>query len=88
MPEELRFKFMRYFSNIITIIHYNFGSDWDSAELLDYNLNNKRATNFVLSGRFLECCQKRAILDDKTMCYINKDIHNRIYTLLVNEYFN
>ena len=58
VPEELRFKFMRYFSNIITIIHYNFGSDWDSAELLDYNINNKGATNFFYQDASLNVVKR------------------------------
>ena len=49
---------MRYFSNIITIIHYNFGSDWDSAELLDYNINNKGATNFFYQDASLNVVKR------------------------------
>lgn len=86
VPEDLRFKFMRYLSEVL------FGSmcgvEWDLAETLECNLNGKSLANYVLAGNFLECCKNGAILNDKTMRYINKDIHNRIYTLLINGYFS
>ncbi|MDE6656661.1 MAG: hypothetical protein K2J85_06705 [Anaeroplasmataceae bacterium] len=86
VPEELRVKFLEYLLDIL--FHSNFGSDWDTAEILECNLNGECITDFVLSGHFLECCKNGEILSDKIMCYINKDVHNRIYTLLLKDYFS
>ncbi len=88
VPEELKFKFMRYFIEVTELLREYFEFSWDPAEIVDCNLYGKSPAYYVLSGHFTECCKDGAILDDKTMCYINKDIHNRIYTLLINGYFS
>ena len=88
VPEEQHFKFMRYFADIMYMYKDQFGWEWEPAKLIDVNLDNKSYANFVLSGNFLESCKNGIILDDKTMCYINKDINNRIFSLLINGYFD
>lgn len=88
VPEENHFKFLRYFNDIMLEVQLNCGVAWDPAEVVDCNINGKSLAHYVLSGCFVECCEKGAILDNATMCYINKDIHNRIYTLLVKGYFD
>lgn len=88
MPEALKFKFMRYFIEVTELLREYFEASWDPAQTIDCNLDCGSLANYVLLGRFLECCNNGAILNDKTMCYINKDIHNRIYTLLINGYFS
>lgn len=88
VPEELKFKFMRYLGEIVGLVLEYHETDWDSAKILDNTVNSKSAATYVLSGHFLECCKNGAILDDKTMCYINRDVYNRIYTLLINGYFD
>lgn len=57
------------------------GFGWDEAVLLEYDAQTDISA-YILAGRFTECCQNNAILDDKTMKYLNKDVHNRIFTLI------
>lgn len=88
VPEELQLRFLRYFQNIVATIEFRYGSQWEQATVVDCDLNGKGMASYVLSGHFAECCEKGVHLDDVIMCYINKDVHNRIYTLLVNGYFD
>lgn len=63
----------------------NYG--WDIAqeiEMVDY----KNLADFILGGAFKQACMEHAHLNDETMCYINKDINNRMYTLLMHHYFD
>lgn len=69
--------FFRFFGEFI----YKSGSDWEKPKELDIPVTKNLAT-FILGGKFVECCKIGAQLDDTTMCIINKDVHNRIYTLL------
>lgn len=57
------------------------GVGWDDAVLFESDKQNG-ISEYILAGHFMECCQNNAVLDDKTMKYINKDVHNRIYTLI------
>lgn len=88
VPEEYQFKFIIYVQDIFELIINKFGLAWQPAQEIACDLKDKSLANYVLSGCFLESCKNKAILDDPTMCYINKDINNRIYTLLINGYFN
>ena len=88
VPEELRFKLIVYTNDIFYEITERCDVNWDKAELIDVQIRGNGLATFVLSGKFKECCEKNCVLVDRTMCYINKDIHNRIYSLLVNGYFN
>lgn len=88
VPEELQLRFIRYLRDIVATIEFHFGSAWEPAKALDGGVVDKSLASYVLSGCFAECCEKGAVLDDKTMCYINKDVHNRIYTLLINGCFD
>ncbi len=88
IPEELKFKFMRFLSEVYELLQQYFEFGWAPAKIVDCDFNGKSLAKYVLSGRFIECCKNGSILDDKTMCYINKDIHNRIYTLLINGFFS
>ena len=65
-----------------------YGSGWDQAKLLDEIPENTDYTQYILSGEFLKACKSNFELDDDAMCKINKDIHNRIFTLLVKGYFD
>jgi hypothetical protein len=60
------------------------GIDWDDAELVEYH-NEKQVARFILGGKFKELYMKSERLTDDNMKIINKDIHNRIYTLLVHQ---
>lgn len=62
----------------------NWGSNWDEAVELEKPTNNDLA-EYILSGKFLECCKNGAKLTDSTMRELNRDIHNRVYTLVINE---
>ena len=63
------------------------GTNWDDPVQLD-ELPQADLVSYILNGRFLQCCMEHRALDDDTMCSINKDINNRIYTLLLNGYFD
>lgn len=56
--------------------------NWDPPEKLKLLSSPKDLSRFILNGHFIECCQKHHVLSDPIMCYINKDIYNRIYTLM------
>lgn len=86
VPEELQLKFIKYVRELVWGFYY--GTQWDAAEVCSHISEGQNAAGYVLGGRFKECCEKGAVLDDKTMCYVNKDVHNRIYTLFVNGYFD
>ena len=62
------------------------GLEWDSPVELS-ELPQGDLAGYILNGHFKQCCAEHRELDDETMCFINKDINNRIYTLLLNGYF-
>lgn len=65
--------------------YLNWKNDWDIPYVLDIDiLDNK--VSFILAGKFKEACNNNWILNDESMCIINKDVCNRIYTLLSKEY--
>lgn len=63
-----------------------FKPNWDRAELLEVT-NIQNPTQYILAGHFKECSLKNKPLNNQIMCYINKDIHNRIYTLICKKIF-
>ena len=86
VPEELHFKFLRYMPDIIWGM--TCGTNWSPAELVTPPKARQSLANYVLAGEFSECCGNGEYLDDKTMCKVNKDVHNRVYTLLIKGYFS
>ena len=86
VPEELQFKFIRYIQYLID--GFSYGSAWDEAVTLELPAEKQSLASYVLAGKFKEYCDNHICLDDNAMCRINKDVHNRIYTLLVSGYFN
>lgn len=56
---------------------------WDKPVILPEK-PGREITRFIFKGKYAEHCAKESILDDKTMCDINHDICNRIYTLIEN----
>lgn len=60
-----------------------FGLNWDEAVEIEPP-RDQNIAEYILSGKFLECCKTETMLDDIAMCKINRDIHNRVYTLMVN----
>lgn len=64
-----------------------FGKSWDEAELIDVKVSGTLA-RFILDGEFKKHCFSGSHLDDNAMKEINKDIHNRVYSLLINGYFD
>lgn len=86
VPEEYHLSFINYLQDIL--FGFKMGVDWEPANKIDTILQGKSEATFILSGKFIECCQNGCILDGKTMYHINKDIHNRIYSLLLNGYFD
>lgn len=59
------------------------GLDWDSPVMSeDTIINNNNLADYILKGNFLEYCEKHMRLNDAAMRYINKDVYNRVYTLV------
>ena len=56
--------------------------NWDPPEKLEISSTPKNLSVFILDGHFSECCKKHSVLTDPVMRYINKDIYNRVYTLM------
>ena len=61
--------------------------DWDKPILLSEK-PCKGITRYIFKGKYAEHCVNESILDDKTMCEINHEICNRIYTLIENGWFD
>ena len=72
---------------IAGIYFYSLNSEWDIPTLCSDEPTDDK-TDYMLRGKFKEHCEKSSKLNDKVMCEINKDICNRIYTLLYKGYFN
>lgn len=81
MPKSSAEEFIDYFENMHAYSVLPCGTDWDAAEALNMEIPDD-LTAFILDGYFRECCEQNKILDNEAMCYINKDVHNRIYTLV------
>jgi len=86
VPKDLHLKFISYLQELLWGL--TFGTQWDAATVCAPIESSQSGATYILGGRFKECCALGCRLDDKTMCYINKDIHNRVYSLLVNGYFD
>ena len=84
IPEESRLRFCKYVQEM-RFHSVGFGKDWDLPSPVEEPIGNNLA-KFILRGKFLECCQDNVYFNDKTMCEVNKDINNRVYTLLINDY--
>lgn len=83
MNEQRQSEFAEF---VIAIAFFNmakFGSNWDEAVEIEPPTNQNIA-EYVLSGKFLECCKSGTVMDDIAMREINRDIHNRVYTLMIN----
>lgn len=72
---------------IAGIYFYSLNSEWDIPALCNDEPNDDK-TDYMLRGKFKEHCDKGSKLSDRVMCEINKDICNRIYTLLYKGYFD
>lgn len=75
-----RAAFSEYFTKLSYLSKYRV--PWDPPVKLELSAKPKNLAQFVLEGHFLECCEKHRVLSDSIMYYINKDVYNRIYTLL------
>lgn len=80
MSLPAREEFIRY----VMSIHYlsMCKCNWEPPEKIELLARPKDLAEFILDGHFIECCKNHCILSDSVMYYINKDIYNRIYTLL------
>lgn len=47
------------------------GYGWDNPVEIKMEQEITDVANFVLAGKFMECCEKQLVLSDDTMCYIN-----------------
>ncbi|MBE6679524.1 MAG: hypothetical protein E7598_03280 [Ruminococcaceae bacterium] len=78
-------EFLLFAAGILMLNNTNAG--WDDAKEIEWK-NFKKPAEFVLNGVFKEYCDNHVVLDDKAMCEINKDINNRVYTLLCSGFFD
>ncbi len=84
MEKDSAEEFMRYCQTLISYAVLTPGSEWDPPRLLEEKVPCDLAA-YVLKGAFRICCQKHNTMDDETMCYINKDVYNRFYTLVFQQ---
>ena len=82
---DLDNSFLRFLGELF--FNCQFGTHWDDPVQLE-QMPQGELSKYILDGHFRQCCLEHRELDDDTMCFINKDINNRIYTLLVKGYFN
>ncbi len=76
--------FITFYDEVRFLDMGKWGSSWDDA--VEVELPTKKdLTEYILSGKFLEFCQSGAKLTDSTMRELNRDIHNRVYTLVINK---
>ena len=85
VKEEDRLGFVRYYKEIQ--FSTLFGTNWDEPELVDVKIGGTLA-RFVLDGEFKRACINGDNLDDKIMEKINKDIYNRIYSIVKSGLLN
>lgn len=85
VPESEHQNVLEYFREIF--FNMQFGTHWDLAKT-DEEPTELDLTKYILSGEFKKFCDNKICLDDFAMEQINKDIHNKIYTLLIYGYFN
>ena len=78
-PQKQR-ELMRYLDSISSLALYR--CNWDSPQRLPLSAPPADLAQFILEGHFLQCCRQRRTLSDATMRYINRDVYNRIFTLL------
>lgn len=79
-------EFYEFVLDALYTIQGKMGSEWDPAEVIESKRPNN-AAEYILSGHFKECCKQHRNLYDATMKYVNRDVHNRIYTLVTMKYF-
>lgn len=86
VPDNLHLRFLRYSQEIVFGI-YNWGINWEKAQYIGGASIGQNLATYVLGGEFVFNCNNGSTLDDSTMCKINKDVYNRIYTLLLDGRF-
>jgi hypothetical protein len=59
-------------------------SIWGKPRKLNFSINDDRA-EYLLDGLFKIFCHANTVYNDDTMIYINKDIYDRVYTLLCKQ---
>ncbi len=74
-------EFLHYAQEFAFYCTYKPGFGWDPPVLLQTQPPKDKAV-YLLGGEFLRGCTRRWDFDDSAMCRINKDIYNRIYTLV------
>ena len=84
IPKNKRKLFGEFISDFLFNVFY-FGTDWDEAIIINEPVEGELA-KYILNGKFYECCQKHIKMDDSTMELINKDINNRVFTLISKGY--
>ena len=81
VPEERRLSFLRYLLAMMENAR-SFGGDWDAPNPVEEEVGERYVT-FLLGGVFREKCLEHARLNDDAMRAINKDLYDRIYTLVI-----
>ena len=74
-------EFAKYADTLSYYTSFKVGFYWDEPILLQTEPPKDKAA-YLLGGAFLEGCNAHWLFDDDAMCRINKDICNRVYTLI------
>jgi hypothetical protein len=57
---------------------------WDPLVFINVEYD-ENIPDYILGGAFMDACINRRVLDDATMCAINHDVYNRLFTLFVRK---
>lgn len=82
MNKQRQSEFVEFVIAIAFFDMAKFGSNWDEAVEIEPPAE-QNIVEYILPGKFLECCKSGTVMDDIAMREINRDIHNRVYTLMV-----
>ena len=75
---------------IFSIGYIGFGNDddWDLPIDVGGYYKEDDPVKYLLAGQFNYHCKKRSIMNQTVMKDINKDVCNRMYTLIISGYFD
>lgn len=82
VPKVQKRKFLEYIQDVL--FNTFMGVDWDDAEPMTAPRGGKNLAGFLLAGEFRKTCSEGQVFDDEAMERINKDVHNRMYTLVIS----
>lgn len=84
MNKQRQSEFVEFVIAIAFFDMAKFGSNWDEAVEIEPPAE-QNIVEYILSGKFLECCKSGTVMDDIAMREINRDIHNKENIIIVRE---